>query len=348
MRNVYAAIAGALLLLFAGVASAANEVLPKAEPAFQGKIGATARRFRSQLAATRHRSSRGAKHCADIAGQRRIRRIVNVWGSHANPGAGPPGGRRPALQPLPRERTVLADSRRASFRPQLSPGWLRPHRRIGRWLPGLQLDLAEDRGLDRRSAENEWLQHRGLWQMAQHAVWEVNPAGPYDRWPIGKGFEYFYGFLAPLLASGSLRCSANTLAVEPKTTPREGYHLTTDLVDDAINWVHQHDAVAQTRPFFIYFATGSRTFPTPGAGGVDRKVQGQMRRRLGRDPPAELRASEAAGRHSGQRRVDAPSKQIPAWDEQTPEQKKLLAHQAEVYATLWPTPTTKSAVCWKL
>ena len=80
--------------------------------------------------------------------------------------------------------------------------------------------------------------------------------GPFDRWPTGLGFEYFYGFLGGVTSQWEPQLYRNTVAVEPPATPERGYHLTTDLADDAIRWLHQHDAVVPDKPFFLYFATG--------------------------------------------------------------------------------------------
>ena len=92
-------------------------------------------------------------------------------------------------------------------------------------------------------------------------AWETNPAGPFDHWPTGLGFEYFYGFVAGMDEQWYPRLYRNTVAVEPPTNPAGGYHLTTDLANDATRWVQQHDAVSPQKPFFLYFATGATHEP---------------------------------------------------------------------------------------
>src|SRR5262249_17988785 len=78
-----------------------------------------------------------------------------------------------------------------------------------------------------------------------------------DRWPTSLGFEYFYGFQGGATSQYEPRLYRNTLAVEPPKTPAQGYHLTTDLVDDAIHWLNDHESVAAGKPYFLYFATGA-------------------------------------------------------------------------------------------
>ena len=135
-------------------------------------------------------------------------------------------------------------------------------------------------------------------------MWQTSPMGPFDMWPTGGGgFEYFYGFIGgennqwyPALYEG-------TTPVEPPKTPEEGYHLTEDLADHAIDWVRQQKALMPDKPFFMYFAPGATHAPHHVPEGVDREVQGPVRRRLGRAARAHVRAAEGAGRHPRRRRA---------------------------------------------
>ena len=93
-------------------------------------------------------------------------------------------------------------------------------------------------------------------------VWQTSPMGPFDMWPsAGGGFETFYGFIGgennqwyPTLYEG-------LNPVEPPATPEEGYHLTEDLVDHAIDWVRAQKALVPEKPFFVYFAPGATHAP---------------------------------------------------------------------------------------
>ncbi len=81
-------------------------------------------------------------------------------------------------------------------------------------------------------------------------------AGPFHNWPTGKGFEYFYGFLAGEASQYEPNLVRNTTSVLPPKTPEEGYHLSEDLADDAIGWLRQHQAFEADKPFFMYWASG--------------------------------------------------------------------------------------------
>jgi arylsulfatase len=86
---------------------------------------------------------------------------------------------------------------------------------------------------------------------------ETTAAGPFDNWPTGLGFEYFYGFLAGEASQYEPNLVRNTTLVPPPRTPEEGYHLSEDLADDAIGWLRRHRAFNADKPFFMYWASGA-------------------------------------------------------------------------------------------
>ena len=85
---------------------------------------------------------------------------------------------------------------------------------------------------------------------------ETTAAGPFDNWPTGVGFDYFYGFLAGEASQYEPNLVRNTTVVLPPKTPEQGYHLSEDLADDAIGWLRRHKALDPSRPFFMYWASG--------------------------------------------------------------------------------------------
>lgn len=87
---------------------------------------------------------------------------------------------------------------------------------------------------------------------------QTTAAGPFDYWPTGYGFEYFYGFLAGEASQYEPHLVRNTTVVHPNP-PRPGhtYHLSEDLADDAIRWLQNHKAFQPDKPFFMYWASGA-------------------------------------------------------------------------------------------
>lgn len=86
---------------------------------------------------------------------------------------------------------------------------------------------------------------------------EAGPTGPFQNWPTSLGFEYFYGFLGGETSQFEPTLVRNTTYVPPPKTPKEGYHLSEDLSDDAIAWLHRHKALQPDKPFFMYLASGA-------------------------------------------------------------------------------------------
>ena len=95
----------------------------------------------------------------------------------------------------------------------------------------------------------------GKWHLAPR--WEQTAAGPFERWPLGLGFERYYGFLAGDTNQWTPELVRDNASVAPPRSPAEGYHLTEDLVDEAIRNVRDLRHAAPEKPFFLYLATGA-------------------------------------------------------------------------------------------
>lgn len=99
----------------------------------------------------------------------------------------------------------------------------------------------------------------GKWHLTP--MESLSAAGPYDRWPLGRGFERFYGFWSAGTSQYHPRLVYDNHQVSPPRRPDEGYHLTEDLVDRAIEFIADSKQVAPDKPFFLYFATGAMHAP---------------------------------------------------------------------------------------
>lgn len=161
---------------------------------------------------------------------------------------------------------------------------------------------------------------------------QTSPAGPFDRWPTGLGFDYFYGFIGGETDQFFPALYRGTSPVEAPKSPEEGYQLTRDLADDCIAWMREQKAIAPDRPFFAYFAPGAAHAPHQPpldwrgrhAGKFDMgwdEYQRQTHERqlaLGVIPPGTLRTERPV--------------EIGAWADSSPEEQKLYARFAENYA----------------
>jgi arylsulfatase A-like enzyme len=105
---------------------------------------------------------------------------------------------------------------------------------------------------------------------------QYSVAGPFDQWPVGMGFQYFYGFMGGETDQWTPYLFRNTTPVSP-WIGKPGYNLTTDLAGDAIKYMRDLNASAPDKPFFLYYVPGGYPFPAPADQGVDRQVQRQVR-----------------------------------------------------------------------
>jgi arylsulfatase len=92
----------------------------------------------------------------------------------------------------------------------------------------------------------------GKWHLTP--MWEMGPGGPFDRWPTGLGFDRFYGILGAESSQYEPPVYDQTTPVSPHLG-RENYHLTEDLVDQAINWIDRVSVSSPGKPFFCYLPT---------------------------------------------------------------------------------------------
>jgi arylsulfatase A-like enzyme len=160
--------------------------------------------------------------------------------------------------------------------------------------------------------------------------WEVSVSGPFDRWPTHSGFDKFYGFIggetnqwAPAIYDGTVR-------VEHAQSP--DYHFTVDMTDQAIGWMQAQHALTPDRPFFVYFAPGALHAPHHAPKEYIDRYKGKFDQ--GWDAVREetyARQKQMGVIPAGAALTPRP-KEIPSWDSQTPDQKKLEARQMETFA----------------
>ena len=92
----------------------------------------------------------------------------------------------------------------------------------------------------------------GKWHLTPS--WEQSPAGPFDRWPTGLGFDRFYGIMGAESSQYEPPVYDQTTPISPHLDNAD-YHLTEDLADQAIKWMHRQKASSPNKPFFCYFST---------------------------------------------------------------------------------------------
>jgi len=162
--------------------------------------------------------------------------------------------------------------------------------------------------------------------------WETSPIGPFDRWPTGLGFDYFYGFQGGETSQWEPQLFRNTLPVEPGKTPEEGYHFTEDIAEDAMKWISMQKSLDPEKPYFIYFATGATHAPLHVPEEWIEKFKGQFDEGWDLMREHTLERQKQMGIVPENTLLTTRPESIPSWEEQPDDAKKLYARQMEVFA----------------
>jgi arylsulfatase len=179
--------------------------------------------------------------------------------------------------------------------------------------------------------------YRTSWFGKEHntPVYQASQAGPFNQWPIGMGFEYFYGFVGGDTSQwepGML--FRNTTAIRPYVG-HPGWNLTTAMADDAIHWMNQLNDIDPSMPFFLYYVPGGTHAPHHPTPEWTEKAHNLH---LFDNGWNALRDTIFANQKKlGVIPQDAqltpwPDGLMKRWDSLTPDEKKLFIRQAEVYA----------------
>ena len=320
------------LLAFGAVAASAQDVvLPKPEPSFQGKIGRTVKDSTPDFPKSTEAPS-GAPNVLLI--------LVDDVGFGATSTFGGPI-EMPNLQWLADEglrynmfhTTALCSPTRAA----LITG--RNHHtnasgvitEFATGYPGYNSVIPRSSG-----SVGEGLRENGYntsWFGKMHNVpdWMSSQAGPFDLWPSGLGFEYFYGFLGGDSDQWHPALYENTRPIEPYLG-KPNYILDRDLADQAINWLRMQHALAPTKPWFLYYATGTAHAPHHAPIEWITKYTGQFDQGWDKVREETLARQIKLGIVPANTRLTKRPDEIPAWDSLSADQKRLYARMMEVYA----------------
>ncbi len=162
------------------------------------------------------------------------------------------------------------------------------------------------------------------------APWEVSVSGPFDRWPTHSGFDKFYGFIggetnqwAPLVYDG-------TVKVEAPHDPN--YHFTTDMTNQAIQWIRSQQSLTPDKPFFTYFATGATHAPHHVPKDWIAKFKGKFDGGWDKYREETFARQKQLGIIPQNAKLAPKPDDIKDWDKLTADEKRLFARQMEVFA----------------
>ena len=169
--------------------------------------------------------------------------------------------------------------------------------------------------------------------------YQYSAAGPFDQWPTGMGFDYFYGFMGGETDQWTPFLFRNSTQIFP-WRDKPGFNLITGMADDAIGYLKEVEAAAPDKPFFLYYVPGGTHAPHQPTPEWIEKFKGKFdmgwnelreqifanQKRLGVIPPNTTLTPWPDGQ------AEYNGAKLPKWDTLTADEKKLFARQAEVFA----------------
>jgi arylsulfatase A-like enzyme len=161
---------------------------------------------------------------------------------------------------------------------------------------------------------------------------QTSAAGPYDRWPTGRGFERYYGFLGGDTHQYYPDLVSDNHQVEPPATPEEGYHLTEDLVDQTIRFIGDAKQVAPDKPFFTYLCTGAMHAPHQVPREWINRYAGQFDDGWEQARERIFSRQKELGIVPHDCQLPPHDPDVPAWDSLSDDERRVAARMMEVFA----------------
>ena len=162
--------------------------------------------------------------------------------------------------------------------------------------------------------------------------YQATPAGPFDQWPNGMGFEYFYGFMGGDTSQWQPNLYRNTTVIYP-FEGNPSWNLTTAMADEAIQYMKEIKAVAPEKPFLVYYVPGGTHAPHHPTPEWIKKISDMHLFDGGWNKLREtiFANQKRLGIMPANAQLTAWPKELPEWDSLDWEQKKLFIKQADVY-----------------
>lgn len=170
----------------------------------------------------------------------------------------------------------------------------------------------------------------GKWHLTPRD--QRSPSGPFENWPLAKGFEHYYGFLSGDANHWAPELIRDNSYVDPPRTPDEGYHLSEDLADETIARVRELRRNQPERPFLVWLALGAGHAPHHVTREWSDAYAGRFDGGWDEWRKATLERQIALGIVERGTELPTPSEHVPDWDDMDPDQRRVAARMMEVYA----------------
>jgi arylsulfatase A-like enzyme len=170
----------------------------------------------------------------------------------------------------------------------------------------------------------------GKWHLAP--IEQCSAAGPFDQWPLGRGFDRFYGFLDGETDQFHPDLVSDNHMVEPPATPDEGYHLSEDLVDRALAMYSDSVGIRPDRPVFLYLPFGATHAPHQAPAAFMEKYRGRFDDGWDAARDRWFARQVEMGIVPAHTRLAPRNPGVEAWDELPEVQRRLAARLQEAFA----------------
>ena len=168
--------------------------------------------------------------------------------------------------------------------------------------------------------------------------WHVTPltesgaTGPFDGWPLGRGFDRFYGFLDAETDQFAPELVSDNTHIDPPGTFADGYHLTSDLVDQAIRFIGDHIADRPDLPWLTWVAFGACHAPHQAPADIIRSYDEVFRHGWDVERERRMARQKAMGIVPPETRMPPRNDGVKAWDEHSADEKRLFTRLQSAFA----------------
>ena len=161
--------------------------------------------------------------------------------------------------------------------------------------------------------------------------WEATLNGPFDHWPVGYGFDYFYGFIGGEANQWAPSLFENTTPVYP-SIGHPGYNFNVDMADKAVSWLKRVDAVDPNKRVFLYYSPGAAHAPHQPTKDWINKFKGKFDGGWNAYREMAFERQKKLGVIPADAKLTPWPDFLPKWETLSPDQKKLYTREMEVYA----------------
>ncbi|MES2343581.1 MAG: arylsulfatase [Pseudomonadota bacterium] len=161
---------------------------------------------------------------------------------------------------------------------------------------------------------------------------ETGPSGPFDGWPLGRGFDRFYGFMDAETDQFAPELVRDNTPIEQPASYAEGYHLTADLVDQSIRYIADHEADAPDKPWLLWLAPGACHAPHQAPQHIIRQYDPVFEHGWDVEREQRLARQKAMGIVPETTVMPDRNDGIRPWDECLPDDKRVFTRLQSAYA----------------